>query len=85
MEDKEIKLSKRILYMMFAVVAAFLMIVLKVSVRFGASSGVYYGIMSLLIYGLAFAGVAVSFLGEKNATPEFWLNACVFVLAMFVI
>lgn len=82
MEEKEIKISHSFLNALFAMASLFLLVIVKICANFGVMSGVFYGIMSIFIYGLAAAGLVLSYIRERKLTPEFWFNAVVLVVAL---
>ena len=81
---KEIKLTTSILFMLFAIVSLVLLVITKICASFGVMSGVFYGIMSILIYVLPFVGLVLSYLGAKKLCLEFWANLGVLGIALLV-
>ena len=84
-ETKQINVSTKTLFIIFGVVALGLLMVVKICANFGLASAVFYGIMSILIYGLSFAGIICSYLIDKKTSFEFWVNLVAFALAIFVL
>ena len=82
-EQKEVKISSSLLYLLFAVVALGLIVLCKVLFNFGVGSSTLYGIMSIFIYGLPFAGMLLSYFSTKKLSFEFWANLAVLAFAIW--
>ena len=78
-----LSLSERVVNVLCAFAAMFLLIVTRIVLNFTASA-VFAGIMCIFIYLLALGGVAFNFFRSKKPTVEFWLSVGAFVLTMFV-
>ena len=83
-QAKEIKLNTSLLYMIFAIVSLALLVLVKICASFGVINGIFYGIMSIIIYCLPFVGLVLSFLGAKKLCLEFWANLGVLGIALLV-
>ena len=84
-QESKIQLTKSTLYMLFALVSLALFIIVKVCRNFGVFDTTLAGIMSIIIYGLTFAGMVLTLFGNKKPTIEFWLNLGVLGLALMVL
>lgn len=80
----EIRLTAQVLNVCMAIVAMFLFVLFKILVNFGVYSNVFHGIISLIIYGLTLGGLVWAYVRVKKPTFEFWLNAIVFGLAIWL-
>lgn len=83
--EKQIQLSSSTLYILCAVVALALVIIVKILGIFGVYSGVLSGIVFILACGLTCVGMAMSYLGDKRLNTEFWLNLAVLAMACIVV
>ena len=82
MENKEIKVSNKFIYMLLAGIALGLLVLCKICACFGVISGVFYGIMSIFIYAASLTVTILSYLSEKKPNPEFWVNFAVLLIAI---
>ena len=80
--DKEIRLSSKLLYSLFGVVALAILIICKICASFGVTSSTFYGIMSIFIYVLPFLGIVFNYVSNQKLTNELWLNVVVLALAL---
>lgn len=80
----EIHFSQQALIVCMALIAMFLFVLCKILFNFGVGSNTFYGIMSIVVYGLPLAGLIWSYLSAKKFTLEFWLNVIVFGLAIWL-
>ncbi len=78
----EIKFGLSFLFMLFAITALALFVLVKICAHFGAVVPVFYGIMSIFIYCLPFVGMVLSYLFSKKLSPEFWANLGVLALTL---
>ncbi|MBR5388388.1 MAG: hypothetical protein IK147_02855 [Clostridia bacterium] len=83
-ENKSVSISARFFNVLFALIAAGLMIVLKILVDFGVNLGAAFGIFAIIIYACAAIGVVLNFLSSKKLTGEFWINFGVLLTAILV-
>ena len=77
-------LSTKVLLVLFAFVAMFLLAVTKIVVAF-ILGNVFVGIMSIFIYLTALAGAAISFVKAQKLGVEFWISVGAFVIAINVL
>ena len=82
--EKQIVLTAQVLNVCFAIVAMFLFVLCKILSHFGVGNNTFYGIMSIVIYGLSLSGLVWAYLRDKKPTFEFWLNVIVFGLAIWL-
>lgn len=83
-ENKSVSISARFFNVLFAIIAAGLMIVVEILVAFGVNLGVAFGIFAILVYASAIIGVVLNFLSSKKLTGEFWINFAVLLVAILV-
>ena len=81
-QGKVIQLNSQTIIVFIAVVAMFLFVLCRILGTFGVVSPIFYGIMSIVIYGLSLTGIVWSYLKAKKVTFEFLLNVIVFALAI---
>ena len=77
-------LSTKVLLVLFAFVAMFLLAVTKIVVAF-ILGNVFVGIMSIFIYLTALAGAAINFVKAQKPGVEFWISVGAFVIAINVL
>ena len=77
-------LSTKVLLVLFAFVAMFLLAVTKIVATF-IMGNVFVGIMSIFIYLTALAGAAINFAKAPKPGAEFWISVGAFVIAIFVL
>lgn len=80
--SKEIKFNASFLYMLFAVIALALFVIVRICLHFGVAEPVFYGIFAIIIYCLPFVGMVLSYIGAKKLSAEFWANLGVLALAL---
>lgn len=89
MEEEEIKMSEKQnlfdvhnekFYLIFALTALVLFLVTHICRNFGVWSTVFYGIMSIFVFGISLTGAILSFCFTRKLTLEFWFNIGVFAL-----
>ena len=83
--EKQIQLSSTTLYVLCALVALGLVVIVKILALFGVYSGVLSAIMFILACGLTVVGMLLSYLGNKKLNVEFWLNLAVLSIACIVV
>ena len=83
-KQNEIHFTTQSLIVCMALIAMFLFVLCKILFNFGVGSNTFYGIMSIIVYGLPLAGLIWSYLSAKKFTLEFWLNVIVFGLAIWL-
>lgn len=81
-QGKEIKLTAQVIIVCMAILAMALFVVCKVCQHFGVQNDVFYGVMSIMIYGLSLAGIIWAYARTKKTSFELWLNVAVFGLAI---
>ena len=79
---KEIRLSSKLLYSLFGVVALAILIVCRICTWFGVTNATFYGIMSIFIYVLPFLGIVFTYVTDQKLTNELWLNVIVLAVAL---
>ncbi len=85
LKEKVITVNSQTAIVFIAVVAMFLFVLCKILGNFGVSNPIFYGIISIVIYGLSLTGIIWSYLRVKKVSFEFWLNVIVFALAIVLI
>ena len=83
--SKGICLNAQFINTFMAIVAMFLFVLCKVLIQFGVTSNAFYGIMSIIIYGLSLGGLIWAYIRLKKTSLEFWLNVVVFGLAIWLL
>ena len=83
-QTRSINISARFFNVLFAIIAAGIMIVLKILVAVGVFSQVLNGIFAIIVYASAVIGVVFNFLASKKLTAEFWINFAVLLVAIIV-
>ena len=74
-------LSTKVLLVLFAFVAMFLLAITKIVAAF-IMGNIFVGIMSIFIYLTALAGVAINFVKAQKLGVEFWISVGAFVIAI---
>ena len=82
-EQKEgMKVSQKMLYMLFAIASFAIIVLTKIFLNFGAYQPIFHGIICLIVYSLSGAGAVLSFLQEKKPNAEFYANGSALILAL---
>ena len=62
--EGEIRVSSKLLYSMFGMIALAILIICKICASFGVGNLTFYGIMSIFIYVLPFLGVLFTYVSS---------------------
>ncbi len=83
-EQKNVQLSvpTRLVNVLFSLAALVLFIIFRIVRNFGGGSQTFYGLMSILVYSLAFVGVVFVYWKEQKVSAELWFNVIVLAIAL---
>lgn len=74
-KEVQISLSERMLNSLFAIVALVALGFAKILMCFGVAEQALYGIMAIVVFGLAIAGVLWNYIKYGKPTFEFFFSA----------
>ena len=85
-ENREVKfsLTATMFNLLFSICAILVLALTKILINFGVASGVFFGIMSIVVYSLAIIGFIWNLFKNSPKSVEFIVSAAILALVLMV-
>ena len=83
--EKEIKMSEKFLFLLFAIASLFIVVLTSILLRFGVYHNVIHGIVCIFAFVLPIVGAILAYLKDKKPSFEVYANLIALALALLVL